>query len=64
MNGLGIAERGTLAEYGLIQQGYSVDRAVDWWASGVVLYGMFIYVMVCYPPIVRMSVTIVAKGIV
>jgi len=53
---------GILTEYGLIQQGYSVDRAVDWWVSGVVLYEMLICVMVCYPLIVRMLVIIVAKG--
>ena len=64
MNDLGIVERGILAEYGLTQQGRSVDGAVDWRASGVTLYEMLIYVMVCHPLIVRVFVIVVAKGLV
>jgi protein kinase X len=32
----------------LIQQGYPVGRAVDWWASGVMLYEMLTRMMVCH----------------
>jgi serine/threonine protein kinase len=35
----------------LIQQGYPVGRAVDWWASGVVLYEMLTKRWYVSPPI-------------
>jgi protein kinase X len=59
MTDLGIAERegegGSWLDMGtaqymapeLIQQGYPVGRAVDWWASGVMLYEMLTQTMVC-----------------
>ena len=31
----------------LIQQGYVIGRAIDWWASGVVLYEMLTQTVVC-----------------
>ena len=32
----------------MIQQGYELGRAVDWWASGVVLYEMLTQSVVCF----------------
>ena len=32
----------------LIQQGYETRRAVDWWASGVILYEMLTQTLVCF----------------
>ena len=59
MTDLGIAERvgkgGSWLDMGtahymapeLIQQGYPAGRAVDWWASGVMLYEMLTQTLVC-----------------
>ena len=61
MTDLGLAERvggdGTWNNVGtpqymapeLIEPGYSMGRAVDWWASGVMLYEMLTKRVVCLP---------------
>ena len=76
MTDLGIAERvgegGSWLDMGtahymapeLIQQGFPVGRAVDWWASGIMLYEMLTQTMVCLTSIVPMLIIAFPEGIV